>query len=126
MRLGPGLAYSPAVTLAYGESLTTNFGAIPLRYLVEGYQPLEAILLLNIWKANLMLDWLFTLDPFRISTDTSLAAIELTHSANKYTLWHGHIFCLLIYHLQYLIYIQYQNIVIYTLLLPYTLSSINQ
>ncbi|XP_074594446.1 kip1 ubiquitination-promoting complex subunit 1 [Brevipalpus obovatus] len=70
VRLGPGLAYFPAVSLAYGESLTANFGATPLRYPVKGYQPLEAVPLLNIRKANLMLDWLFTLAPFRISTDS--------------------------------------------------------
>lgn len=32
VRLGPGYAYFPAVSLSLGESLRANFGATPLRY----------------------------------------------------------------------------------------------
>jgi hypothetical protein len=32
VRLGPGYAYFPAVSLSLGESLRANFGATPLKY----------------------------------------------------------------------------------------------
>lgn len=68
LRLGPGYGYFPTISLAYGESLTANFGVTRLRYPVKGYQPLEAIPFLSIHKADLMLDWLLTLTPLRITS----------------------------------------------------------
>ncbi|CAN8025302.1 unnamed protein product [Ixodes persulcatus] len=43
VRAGPGLAYFPAVSLAFGENLVANFGATPLRHPVEGHRPLEKL-----------------------------------------------------------------------------------
>ncbi|ELU17872.1 hypothetical protein CAPTEDRAFT_219187 [Capitella teleta] len=41
VRLGPGLAYFPAVSLSFSESVRANFGAVPFRYPIEGYNPLQ-------------------------------------------------------------------------------------
>ncbi|KAL1441118.1 hypothetical protein MTO96_008859 [Rhipicephalus appendiculatus] len=57
VRLGPGLAYFPAVSLAYGENLVANFGATPLRHPVEGYRPLEKTSLRDAERARLLLLW---------------------------------------------------------------------
>lgn len=39
--MGPGFAYFPAVSLALAEGLTANFGATPIRYPIEAYEPLQ-------------------------------------------------------------------------------------
>ncbi|KAL3172704.1 hypothetical protein MRX96_012754 [Rhipicephalus microplus] len=57
VRLGPGLAYFPAVSLAFGENLVANFGATPLRHPVEGYRPLEKTSLCDAARARLLLLW---------------------------------------------------------------------
>lgn len=38
---GPGMALFPAVSLAFNDSLTANFGGSPFRYPVAGYKPLQ-------------------------------------------------------------------------------------
>ena len=43
---GPGLALFPAVSLAYNDSLTANFGGTPFRHPVKGYKPLQVIFIL--------------------------------------------------------------------------------
>ncbi|RWS27430.1 E3 ubiquitin-protein ligase RNF123-like protein [Leptotrombidium deliense] len=61
VKVGQGMVYFPAVSLAYNESLVANFGATPLRYPVDGYHPLEAIPYNDICKANLLFEWTFSL-----------------------------------------------------------------
>ncbi|XP_029455522.1 E3 ubiquitin-protein ligase RNF123 [Rhinatrema bivittatum] len=39
--MGPGMAYFPAISLSFKESVAFNFGSRPLRYPVEGYCPLQ-------------------------------------------------------------------------------------
>nr|XP_032822269.1 E3 ubiquitin-protein ligase RNF123 isoform X1 [Petromyzon marinus]XP_032822271.1 E3 ubiquitin-protein ligase RNF123 isoform X2 [Petromyzon marinus] len=41
VRLGPGFAYFPAISLSFRENVSFNFGSRPLRYPVEGYRPLQ-------------------------------------------------------------------------------------
>lgn len=38
---GPGLALYPAVSMAFNDSLTANFGGSPFRHAVKGYRPLQ-------------------------------------------------------------------------------------
>lgn len=38
---GPGIALFPAVSLAFDDSLSANFGGSPFRHPIEGYQPLQ-------------------------------------------------------------------------------------
>ncbi|XP_064483653.1 E3 ubiquitin-protein ligase RNF123-like isoform X2 [Ornithodoros turicata] len=57
VRVGPGLAYFPAVSLAYREQLVANFGATPLRYPVDGYSPLERLPQGQLEKAHILLGW---------------------------------------------------------------------
>lgn len=58
IRRGPGIAYFPAASLAYGENIVTNFGATPFQCLVEGYSPLQIQSNLNNARADLLLQWL--------------------------------------------------------------------
>lgn len=38
---GPGIAYFPAISLSFKESVAFNFGSRPLRYPMAGYRPLQ-------------------------------------------------------------------------------------
>ncbi|CAL8088738.1 unnamed protein product [Orchesella dallaii] len=58
IRRGPGVAYFPAASLAYGENIVSNFGATPLQYLVEGFSPLQLQSSLDNAKTDLLLSWL--------------------------------------------------------------------
>ncbi len=55
IKLGPGMAYFPAVSLSLGENLRANFGATPLRY------PLTLIGILTIFHGvrNFVKVWEF-------------------------------------------------------------------
>lgn len=52
---GPGIALFPAVSLAFDDSLTANFGGSPFRHPVEGYQPLQPHPKQMISKADFLL-----------------------------------------------------------------------
>ncbi|XP_067139303.1 E3 ubiquitin-protein ligase RNF123-like [Centruroides vittatus] len=68
IRIGPGIAYFPAVSLAYNENLVANFGAVPFRHPVPGFHPLESIPYHNIAKATKLFSWLRRLLTLYIST----------------------------------------------------------
>lgn len=51
------MAYFPAVSLNLSETLKANFGNTPLRYPVEGYQPLQAPPVNELRKAALLVKW---------------------------------------------------------------------
>lgn len=55
---GAGIAYFPTVSLAFTENLTANFGSVPFRYPVEGYQPLQTPPTSQILQATLLFQWL--------------------------------------------------------------------
>lgn len=42
VKFGPGIALFPAVSLAYDDSLTINFGGSPFRHPVKTYRPLQS------------------------------------------------------------------------------------
>ncbi|XP_011145267.1 E3 ubiquitin-protein ligase RNF123 [Harpegnathos saltator] len=56
--IGAGIAYFPTVSLAFTENLTANFGSIPFRYPVKGYQPLQAPPTAQVLQATLLFQWL--------------------------------------------------------------------
>ncbi|XP_014468649.1 PREDICTED: E3 ubiquitin-protein ligase RNF123-like [Dinoponera quadriceps] len=56
--MGAGIAYLPTVSLAFTENLTANFGSIPFRYPVKGYQPLQASPAAQVLQATLLFQWL--------------------------------------------------------------------
>lgn len=58
IRRGPGIAYFPAASLAYGENIVTNFGATPFQYPIDGYSPLQLQSTVNNAKADSLLAWL--------------------------------------------------------------------
>uniref|UniRef100_H3AZG8 Ring finger protein 123 n=1 Tax=Latimeria chalumnae TaxID=7897 RepID=H3AZG8_LATCH len=57
IKLGPGMAYFPAISLSFKESVAFNFGSRPLRYPVEGYHPLQDPPTVDLLKAHKLLGY---------------------------------------------------------------------
>lgn len=55
---GPGLALFPAVSLAFNDSMTANFGGSPFRYPVAGYKPLQSPPHKFLYQADFLLEYL--------------------------------------------------------------------
>ncbi|XP_078046669.1 E3 ubiquitin-protein ligase RNF123 isoform X2 [Augochlora pura] len=55
---GSGVAYFPTVSLSFEETLKANFGSTPMRYPVEGYEPLQMPPEKEIIKATYSFNWL--------------------------------------------------------------------
>ncbi|KAJ4433729.1 E3 ubiquitin-protein ligase RNF123 [Periplaneta americana] len=58
IQMGPGMAYFPAVSLAFTENLVANFGSTPMRYPVPGFQPIQEAPFRNVAKAEQLCNWL--------------------------------------------------------------------
>ncbi|XP_059139447.1 E3 ubiquitin-protein ligase RNF123-like [Physella acuta] len=69
VRVGPGYAYFPAVSLSFTESVQANFGSLPLRYPVEGYKPLQSPRCEPVAQADLLLTYLQRLLPKMVEDD---------------------------------------------------------
>ncbi|XP_040263377.1 E3 ubiquitin-protein ligase RNF123 [Bufo bufo] len=55
---GAGMAYFPAISLSFKESVAFNFGSRPLRYPVDGYRPLQDPPATDLLKAQRLLGYL--------------------------------------------------------------------
>lgn len=55
---GPGLSLFPAVSLAFNDSLTANFGGSPFRYPVPEYKPLQSAPRKMLYQADHLLEYL--------------------------------------------------------------------
>lgn len=69
VKTGSGYAYFPAVSLSRNEHLRANFGATPLRYPIEGYEPLQAMPQEDVVKSQLLIGWLEKLTNTLIKED---------------------------------------------------------
>lgn len=69
VKTGSGYAYFPAVSLSRNEHLRANFGATPLRYPIEGYEPLQAMPQEDVVKSQLLIGWLEKLTNALIKED---------------------------------------------------------
>ncbi|KXJ75047.1 hypothetical protein RP20_CCG012419 [Aedes albopictus] len=58
---GPGLALYPAVSLAFNDSLTANFGGSPLKHPVEGYRCLQDAPNVLLFQAECLLKYIVNL-----------------------------------------------------------------
>uniref|UniRef100_A0A182PVH9 RING-type E3 ubiquitin transferase n=1 Tax=Anopheles epiroticus TaxID=199890 RepID=A0A182PVH9_9DIPT len=58
---GPGLALYPAVSLAFNDSLTANFGGSPFKHPVERYKPLQEAPVVALYQADCLLKYLVNL-----------------------------------------------------------------
>ncbi|XP_054866812.1 E3 ubiquitin-protein ligase RNF123 isoform X3 [Amphiprion ocellaris] len=58
IKTGPGVAYFPAISLSFKESVAFNFGSRPLRYPVEGYLPLQNPPAADLMKAHRLLGYI--------------------------------------------------------------------
>ncbi|XP_078517334.1 E3 ubiquitin-protein ligase RNF123 isoform X2 [Lissotriton helveticus] len=54
---GFGMAYFPAISLSFKESVAFNFGSRPFRYPVEGYRPLQDPPSADLRKARTLLEY---------------------------------------------------------------------
>ncbi|XP_051764457.1 E3 ubiquitin-protein ligase RNF123 isoform X2 [Ctenopharyngodon idella] len=68
IKTGPGVAYFPAISLSFKESVAFNFGSRPLRYPVEGYLPLQSPPTTDLIKATRLLGYLKTVLSTSIDT----------------------------------------------------------
>ncbi|XP_059399028.1 E3 ubiquitin-protein ligase RNF123-like [Carassius carassius] len=68
IKTGPGVAYFPAISLSFKESVAFNFGSRPHRYPVEGYLPLQSPPTTDLIKANRLLGYLKTVLSTSIDT----------------------------------------------------------
>lgn len=57
---GSGMAYFPAISLSFKESVAFNFGSRPLRYPVEGFRPLQDPPTAELLKSQRLLGYLKT------------------------------------------------------------------
>ena len=55
---GPGIAYFPAVSLAWGESIVANFGGSPLQFPTPAFSPLQSERSAEDSKTHTLLVWL--------------------------------------------------------------------
>ncbi|KAM4741401.1 E3 ubiquitin-protein ligase RNF123 isoform 3-T6 [Anableps anableps] len=55
IKTGPGVAYFPAISLSFKESVAFNFGSRPLRYPADGYLPLQDPPTADLLKAHRLL-----------------------------------------------------------------------
>uniref|UniRef100_A0A8C8CY13 E3 ubiquitin-protein ligase RNF123 n=1 Tax=Oncorhynchus tshawytscha TaxID=74940 RepID=A0A8C8CY13_ONCTS len=60
IKMGPGVAYFPAISLSFKESVAFNFGSRPLRYPVEGYLPLQNPPTADLLRAHKLLGYIKT------------------------------------------------------------------
>uniref|UniRef100_A0A3Q3K7H0 E3 ubiquitin-protein ligase RNF123 n=1 Tax=Monopterus albus TaxID=43700 RepID=A0A3Q3K7H0_MONAL len=61
IKMGPGIAYFPAISLSFKESVAFNFGSRPLRYPfkeMEGYLPLQDPPTTDLMKAHKLLGYI--------------------------------------------------------------------
>ncbi|XP_055613929.1 E3 ubiquitin-protein ligase RNF123 [Uranotaenia lowii] len=58
---GPGLALYPAVSLAFNDSLTANFGGSPLKHPIDGYRCLQDPPNMYLFQADYLLKYLVNL-----------------------------------------------------------------
>ncbi|XP_063797519.1 E3 ubiquitin-protein ligase RNF123 [Pseudophryne corroboree] len=55
---GSGMAYFPAISLSFKESVAFNFGSRPLRYPVEGFRPFQDPPTMDLLKSQRLLGYL--------------------------------------------------------------------
>lgn len=58
---GPGVALFPAVSLAFNDSVTANFGSSPFRHPVTNYKPLQQKPKIELVQANYLVQYLVNL-----------------------------------------------------------------
>uniref|UniRef100_A0AAY5KFJ3 E3 ubiquitin-protein ligase RNF123 n=1 Tax=Esox lucius TaxID=8010 RepID=A0AAY5KFJ3_ESOLU len=72
IKMGPGVAYFPAISLSFKESVAFNFGSRPLRYPVEGYRPLQNPPTADLLRAHKLLGYIKTV----LSTTLDTQVVE--------------------------------------------------
>ncbi|XP_037951834.1 E3 ubiquitin-protein ligase RNF123 isoform X2 [Teleopsis dalmanni] len=58
---GPGIAYFPAISLSFNQSVFGNFGNMPYVYPIEGFMPMQAKPIAHVLKADLLLGYMSNL-----------------------------------------------------------------
>ncbi|XP_036007595.1 E3 ubiquitin-protein ligase RNF123 isoform X2 [Fundulus heteroclitus] len=97
IKTGPGVAYFPAISLSFKESVAFNFGSRPLRYPVEGYLPLQDPPTTDLLKAHRLLGFIKNvlstcLDPQEEKLQEKEAAAWSLHGEPTVLITLAHIF----------------------------------
>jgi Kip1 ubiquitination-promoting complex protein 1 len=58
IEIGPGITLFPAVSLAFNDSLTANFGGSPFRYPIAGFKPIQLAPRKFLYQADILLECL--------------------------------------------------------------------
>lgn len=77
---GPGLALYPAVSIAFNESLTANFGGTPFRYPVIDYNPLQELSNSILHQTDCLLQFLNNISRIMSRYQTSKTYIQQSGS----------------------------------------------
>ncbi|XP_073793682.1 E3 ubiquitin-protein ligase RNF123 isoform X3 [Danio rerio] len=85
IKTGPGVAYFPAISLSFKESVAFNFGSRPLRYPVEGYLPLQSPPTADLIKAHRLLGYLKTV----LSTSIDMQEEKIVEKDSSVWQLHG-------------------------------------
>lgn len=81
--MGPGVAYFPAISLSFKESVAFNFGSRPLRYPVEGYLPLQNPPTADLLRAHKLLGYIKTVLSTTLDTQVTLKGVIWDSNINK-------------------------------------------
>lgn len=79
VKTGPGYAYFPAFSLSMEENVQVNFGATPLKFPVEDYQPLQDPKVLDACQARVLLHYTEKLVTILVEED-KMAGIDILTS----------------------------------------------
>lgn len=92
---GAGAAYYPTVSLGFTENLTANFGSTPLRYPVDGYQPLQTPPVDKLNKAALIFEWFARIIPLvRTSREARQRSSETVNADERSMSTEAYLSCL--------------------------------
>lgn len=78
---GPGSTLFPAVSLAFNDSLTANFGGSPFRYQVKGYKPFQNPPHKLLFQADYLLEYLVNISRLISSNQKNSSVVPKSSSA---------------------------------------------
>lgn len=73
---GPGMSLFPAVSLAFNDSLSANFGGSPFRYPVPGFKPLQKPPYRELYQTDYLLEYLVNISRIISSNQKTSQAVS--------------------------------------------------
>ena len=81
---GTGIAYYPAVSLAFNDGLTANFGGSPLKYPIHGYMPLQQPPYKALYQADVLLEYLVNIARLTSSSEFQSDSSDIPISSHTF------------------------------------------